>query len=159
MCLCYTQGGLDRFDFFSISRKKQPLHINLIISSLAPIGAKINQCHFGESRLFVPGRPKYALTFRAGQKINQCHSTWDWLDWRQCISYNFASSNSNFTLWNYFGNREWDTYITYLHNIIYLLLFWSSTSSPVNHKVMRTATKVSNFVWLSVLLSVAFFQH
>ena len=36
--------------------------------ALAPIGAKINQCHFGESRLFVTRHPKYALTFGAGQK-------------------------------------------------------------------------------------------
>ena len=36
--------------------------------ALAPIGAKINQCHFRESRLFVTRHPKYALTFGAGQK-------------------------------------------------------------------------------------------
>ena len=36
------------------------------IGAKLPIRAKINQCHYGESRLFVTGRPKYALTFRAG---------------------------------------------------------------------------------------------
>ena len=41
-------------------------YILYYICTLMPIGAKINQCHFRESRLFVAGRPKYALTFRAG---------------------------------------------------------------------------------------------
>ena len=41
----------------------------------APIGSKINQCHFGALRFFVTRHPKYALNFGAGQKNNQCHGT------------------------------------------------------------------------------------
>ena len=37
-------------------------YLYLCTYTRAPIRAKINQCHFGESRLFVKGRPKYALT-------------------------------------------------------------------------------------------------
>ena len=39
-----------------------------MLFSLVSIGAKINQCHFRESRHFVMGHPKYALPFGAGQK-------------------------------------------------------------------------------------------
>ena len=41
----------------------------------APIGSKINQCHFGALRFFVTRHPKYALNFGVGQKNNQCHGT------------------------------------------------------------------------------------
>ena len=41
----------------------------------APIGSKINQCHFGALRFFVTRHPKYAPNFGAGQKNNQCHGT------------------------------------------------------------------------------------
>ena len=41
----------------------------LSLQTRAPIGAKINQCHFGESRLFVMGCPKYVCPdFRGGAK-------------------------------------------------------------------------------------------
>ena len=49
--------------------------------TLAPIGGKNNQCHFGDSRpkgiqgVFFLGRPIYVLTFGAGQQINPCHGT------------------------------------------------------------------------------------
>ena len=52
--------------------------------SLAPMWGKINQCHFGDLRAFVTGHPKYVLTFGVGQINNQCHGTWDWLEWRPC---------------------------------------------------------------------------
>ena len=48
------------------------------IFALAPIGGKINQCHFGDLRVFFRGTQymyllTYVLTFGAGQKNNQCH--------------------------------------------------------------------------------------
>ena len=46
-------------------------YINKYISrkyTLAPIGGKINQYHFGDSRAFMRVCPKYVLTFRAGKK-------------------------------------------------------------------------------------------
>ena len=48
------------------------------------ICVKINQCHFGDLRGFFMGHSEYVLTFGAGQKNNQCHGTWDWLEWRPC---------------------------------------------------------------------------
>ena len=41
----------------------------------APIGSKINQCHFGPLRFFFMRHPKYTPNFGAGQKHNQCHGT------------------------------------------------------------------------------------
>ena len=56
-------------------------HSSTYICTRAPIAAKINQCHFGES-----GCPKYALTFGAGQKkTTSAMARWHWLDGRHCI--------------------------------------------------------------------------
>ena len=55
-------------------------YLILCTYTLALMRAKINQCHFGKSRLFVTGRPKYGPTFGAGQKNNQCPGTLDLLD-------------------------------------------------------------------------------
>ena len=55
-------------------------YLILCTYTLALMRAKINQCHFWKSRLFVTGRPKYGPTFGAGQKNNQCPGTLDLLD-------------------------------------------------------------------------------
>ena len=62
-------------------------NILAILSARAPIEAKINQYHFGESRLFIMWRPKYALTFGAGQKKTSAMAQWHWLDGRHCIYF------------------------------------------------------------------------
>ena len=60
----------------------------LLWSSLAPIGGKINQCHFGDLRVLVTVVAKIYNDFQAGHKNNQCHGTWDWLEWRPWWSWN-----------------------------------------------------------------------
>ena len=62
-------------------------YLYLCTYTRAPIRAKINQCHFGESRLFVMCRTKYALTFAAGQKNNQCHGTVALARWAPLVIY------------------------------------------------------------------------
>ena len=71
---CFDLRSL-RFFWSALYIKRSKNEKFIYYYSRAPIRAKIKQCHFGESRFFVMGHPKYALTFGAGQKNNQCHGT------------------------------------------------------------------------------------
>ena len=66
--------------------------------SRAPIGSKINQCHFGALRFFVTRHPKYAPNFGAGQKNNQCHSTVALARWAPLLMIENSSSWLGFSI-------------------------------------------------------------
>ena len=46
-----------------------------LLFALAPIGGKINQCHFGDLGFFAKNMYFVLCIFGAGQKNNQCHGT------------------------------------------------------------------------------------
>ena len=48
--------------------------------------------HFGESRIFVVGCPKYALTFGRAKKTTSAMARWHWLDGRPCLYRNITRS-------------------------------------------------------------------